>query len=294
MKRKLFLCTLTTFWCLSLLPYDQNTVNAEVNQEVTSNDSSKEVIIATLDKKELDELEKFRGKIVDNLKQSDDISKDLPDLMESDENILSNKISQVTSETSVKNVVIITNAPQETYNLNEDTSITFDDTTITTNVFKEEEEKEATEQEEAAFDEETADETILGQLENFVSPKVHAASTKTKVGSMHLTVHDSTLTFYKLFDAHISAEFTYNGTKVTARRTSNYVKGKPGVPFMQITNQHSAVQKPSSKRRIAYQSADVKFGINVFDNGLSFGDAYVKVMVDCNQKGKMLPTYIKH
>ncbi len=50
----------------------------------------------------------------------------------------------------------------------------------------------------------------------------------------------------------IEAEFTYNGSKVTASRTHNYTKTHLGsLGTWKIKNKKSGVQKPSNKRRIA-------------------------------------------
>ena len=91
---------------------------------------------------------------------------------------------------------------------------------------------------------------------NFIKSVEAATKSKTKEVTYKKYVTDSIIKSWKTAVYYISCEFTYNGTKVTARRTGNYVKPQ-GVVLNALyctVDKESAVQKPSSKRRIAYVS----------------------------------------
>ncbi|UTR13201.1 hypothetical protein MM221_11105 [Salipaludibacillus sp. LMS25] len=92
----------------------------------------------------------------------------------------------------------------------------------------------------------------------------------------------------KLVTAYVSCEFTYNGSKVTARRTGNYMKAH--IPLIDTYEKKSAVQKPSSKRRIAYQEGYATFGATYKGNGIKFQARYLRVELECNEKGKIKKT----
>lgn len=67
----------------------------------------------------------------------------------------------------------------------------------------------------------------------------------------------------------VLAHFTYNGAKVTAQTTENYVKvnGISGVVWS-VHNKKNGVQKPSIKKRVVYQQATAKLGLTYKGNGL--------------------------
>ena len=97
-----------------------------------------------------------------------------------------------------------------------------------------------------------------------------ATKSKTKEVTYKKYVTDSIIKSWKTAVYYISCEFTYNGTKVTARRTGNYVKPQ-GVVLNALyctVDKESAVQKPSSKRRIAYVSGTLEGGIQIKGTGL--------------------------
>ena len=59
---------------------------------------------------------------------------------------------------------------------------------------------------------------------NFIKSVEAATKSKTKEVTYKKYVTDSIIKSWKTAVYYISCEFTYNGTKVTARRTGNYVK----------------------------------------------------------------------
>lgn len=68
---------------------------------------------------------------------------------------------------------------------------------------------------------------------------------------------------------YIAAEFTYNGSIVTARRTGNYMKTEKisGI-LVSVHGEKSAVQKPSKSRRIAFQEGTTTLGFTYKGNDL--------------------------
>lgn len=85
-----------------------------------------------------------------------------------------------------------------------------------------------------------------------------------------------------------SAKFTYNGAKVTAQTTENYVKvnGISGVVWS-VHNKKNGVQKPSIKKRVVYQQATAKSGLTIKGNGLVVEETYIRVNLECNHLGKV-------
>lgn len=89
-------------------------------------------------------------------------------------------------------------------------------------------ENEATSEEEKLLREEDSNESIVSSIKDFgetvfCGKKVYAASSKTVSARHTRTVYDK-VSGNKLFTAGIGAKFTYNGAKVTAQTTENYVK----------------------------------------------------------------------
>ncbi len=89
-------------------------------------------------------------------------------------------------------------------------------------------ETEATSEEEKLLREEDSNESIVSSIKDFgetvfFGKKVYAASSKT-VSARHTRTVYAKVSGNKLFTAGIGAKFTYNGAKVTAQTTENYVK----------------------------------------------------------------------
>ncbi|MDY0407078.1 hypothetical protein P5G51_018630 [Virgibacillus sp. 179-BFC.A HS] len=115
--------------------------------------------------------------------------------------------------------------------------------------------------------------------------KVSAAASKTKSASHSRTKYSWYGT--KLFTAKIAAKFTYNGSKVTAYRTENYIKRHFDGGIWSVYDKHSAIQKPSTKKRVAYQDGTASWGLSIKGVGLVFDETYIRVNVECNQNGKI-------
>ena len=122
---------------------------------------------------------------------------------------------------------------------------------------------------------------------NFIKSVEAATKSKTKEVTYKKYVTDSIIKSWKTAVYYISCEFTYNGTKVTARRTGNYVKPQ-GVVLNALyctVDKESAVQKPSSKRRIAYVSGTLEGGIQIKGTGLIVDRFWGRAEIECNSKG---------
>lgn len=107
-------------------------------------------------------------------------------------------------------------------------------------------------------------------------------------------MNDTLIKSLKVGEYYISCEFTYNKKKVTARRTGNYVKAK-GIAHAvtRIKGVSSAVQKPNSKRRIAYVGGTIEAGVYVAGVGLTIDSYWARLNIECNQNGTIKKSY-KH
>ncbi|MST80073.1 hypothetical protein FYJ61_06305 [Lactobacillus equicursoris] len=136
----------------------------------------------------------------------------------------------------------------------------------------------------------------VNALSNQLSPMISltaASGTRTKNASNTVTCHDYFIKKWVLVTAHIAATFNYNPSKgtCTARRTSNYMKLGSFTPVLSVINTHSAVQKPSKSRRIAYQDGTISGKVTVF--GASLGkENYLRVNVECNSHGTIKKSHL--
>jgi hypothetical protein len=217
----------------------------------------------TLTKSEKEEVIEEQTVVVDKLSDVNisELSKpDLDELMKNvlEENydttteIISEQIKEQSGGTKGEVYEIDININPETYALSDDASITFDGELVALDIFSESEEKVCD------FDAEENNIGIGAKVFDFFIPSVYAASgNKTKTASHTRHIYDSTLTSWAVVTAYINAEFTYNTSNktVTAIRRGNYMKtnGIAGI-LANVYNTSSAVQKPSTSRRIAYQS----------------------------------------
>ncbi|WP_321282965.1 hypothetical protein [Exiguobacterium profundum] len=176
------------------------------------------------------------------------------------------------------NVTLDTNLDTETYEINDNLSVTFDDNFIIVDEWNESDEIES---------EEDVEPNFFSFIQNIFSSPVQAAGTsKIKNASNSRSIYDARATSWKLVTAYISAEFTYNGTTVTARRTGSYMKTENGGgALIDIVDKKSEVQKPSSSRRVAYQEGTAIMGLTVKGHGLRLQERYLRVNVECNAKG---------
>ena len=172
----------------------------------------------------------------------------------------------------------------EKYNkIDDDKEVNFQGTTVSVDVL-EEKDKVTNELE----DESEGLESALNFIKsNFIKSVEAATKSKTKEVTYKKYVTDSIIKTWKTAVYYISCEFTYNGTKVTARRTGNYVKPQ-GVVLNALyctVDKESAVQKPSSKRRIAYVSGTLEGGIQIKGTGLIVDRFWGRAEIECNSKG---------
>lgn len=176
------------------------------------------------------------------------------------------------------NVNLDTNLATETYEINDNLSVTFDDNFIIVDEWNESDEIES---------EEDVEPNFFSFVQNiFFNPVQAAGTSKIKNASNSRSIYDARATSWKLVTAYISTEFTYNGTTVTARRTGNYMKTENGGGVLiDIVDKKSEVQKPSSSRRIAYQEGTAILGLTVKGHGLKLQERYLRVNVECNAKG---------
>ncbi|MBP1040940.1 hypothetical protein I6N95_07980 [Vagococcus sp. BWB3-3] len=186
-------------------------------------------------------------------------------------------------EPTIFEISLETNVPVETYEITENISVTFDTNLIIVDEFQESEEQEAPtmiEEDELAF-------SPLKFIDSLIFKEALAApKSRIKNASHTRHIYDVTAKKWKIVTAYISSEFTYNGIKVTARRTGNYMKsnGIAGT-FIKISGTSSAVQKPSSKRRVAYQSGVAKIGITIKGVSVVWDTKYLRVNVEANHNG---------
>ena len=167
--------------------------------------------------------------------------------------------------------------------IDDDKEVNFQGTTVSVDVL-EEKDKVTNELE----DESEGLESALNFIKsNFIKSVEAATKSKTKEVTYKKYVTDSIIKSWKTAVYYISCEFTYNGTKVTARRTGNYVKPQ-GVVLNALyctVDKESAVQKPSSKRRIAYVSGTLEGGIQIKGTGLIVDRFWGRAEIECNSKG---------
>lgn len=185
-----------------------------------------------------------------------------------------------------KSVELETNIESETFEINKNLSVTFDDNLVIVDEFKESEEREV--------DENTDDLNLFTFVDNLFFDKAYAAtSKKIKNASHSRSIYDTAVKSLKLVTAYIGAEFTYDGKKVTARRTGNYMKTNhvAGI-LIDIVEKKSAVQKPSSSRRIAYQEGSAILGFTIKGHGLKLQEKYLRVNVESNAKGTITKSSI--
>lgn len=172
---------------------------------------------------------------------------------------------------------------KKTYKIDDDKEVNFQGTTVSVDVL-EEKDKVTNELE----DESEGLESALNFIKsNFIKSVEAATKSKTKEVTYKKYVTDSIIKSWKTAVYYISCEFTYNGTKVTARRTGNYVKPQ-GVVLNALyctVDKESAVQKPSSKRRIAYVSGTLEGGIQIKGTGLIVDRFWGRAEIECNSKG---------
>lgn len=236
-----------------------------------------------LTKKEIKEELAYQKQLVEELKSADDNEeKIVKEYLEDNDNAIANKIGN--SEESPEFIDI--------YIINDETQLVFTDTEVMLDTTEMSNENEATSEEEELLREKDSNESVISSIKEFgetviFGQKVHAAASKT-VSARHTRTVYAKISGNKLFTAGIGAKFTYNGAKVTAQTTENYVKvnGISGVAWS-VHNKKNGVQKPSTKKRVVYQQATAKSGITYKGNGLVVEEKYIRVNLECNHLGKV-------
>jgi len=188
------------------------------------------------------------------------------------------------------NVLINNKEFKNEYKIDDNSIIEFNSNGIILDSLEESPEKEATEP--INDEENTAFTKIKDKVVNtlFGESVAAASSTKTKSASNSRIAYSVYGT--KLFEAKIGADFTYDGTKVTAQRTINYIKKYFDGGLWSVYDKESAVQKPSDKKRVAYQSGTASWGLSVYGVGIVIQERYIRVNVACDEKGNITKSSI--
>lgn len=277
--------------CSSYPVYAKDT-SANQKQEISVELSSKEK------KKVLLEQEVIVERIKRADPNSDDFSEKMDKIVKEDYNTIDQAIENKAKKQDISlNYLceVETNVEDQTYNIDKNTSVIFSDSSVCVDVINEKEREATAEEENSLEEEETNNFSPLAFLKSHFITPVHAASkSKTKEVEYRRYVTDTLIKSLKVGEYYISCEFTYNKKKVTARRTGNYVKAK-GIAHSvtRIKGVGSAVQKPSSKRRIAYVSGTIEVGVYVAGVGLTIDSYWARLNIECNQNGTIKKSY-KH
>ncbi|MFJ7849939.1 hypothetical protein ACIQXR_13920 [Peribacillus sp. NPDC097224] len=258
----------------------ENTVQAQNNDDIKIkfNNSERKKIIIDRENiiSEIEEKTKTSSKSVNSI-----ISQTLKENTQETLNKGIEKKLKTINHDLHKSIELETNIEPETFEINENLSVTFDDNFVIVDEFKESAEREV---------DENTDLNLFTFVDNLFVDKAYAATSKKKIknASHSRSIYDTAIKSLKLVTAYIGAEFTYDGKKVTARRTGNYMKTEnvAGI-LIDVVEKKSAIQKPSSSRRIAYQEGSAILGFTVKGHGLKLQEKYLRVNVESNAKGKI-------
>ena len=166
------------------------------------------------------------------------------------------------------------------YEITDNILITFTTTEIFVDSFSESEEEIVTNLEELKEFEQASDEyarenKFITFLKNtFSVPMVNASGSTRRKTATHSKTYYAKALGQKVITVGIGAEFTYNGTTVTARTTENYTKTH------------------CKSRRIAYQDATFVQGLTIEGNGFVFQSRYLRANIESNQHGRISRTSI--
>lgn len=271
------------------------------NGSVVSAEGSHELFeigIQDLDvsKQDLRIAEKEEIELVTDLKSADteDYDDIIQDFMDESDTSLPSSAEDYINESNVESDIIYDETLTNEYEINDDKLVTITPTEVYVETIEASEEAIVTDSEEIADFEEEASEQVEEE-KNYISKvldkifsgdKVSAAAKTKRRTVTHTVTYYARLLGQKVVTVGIGAEFTYNGSKVTARTTEHYTKthfGSLGV--WQLKSSKNGVQTPSNKRRVAYQEATFVEGITVKGNGLVFQSRYLRASIDCNQNG---------
>lgn len=196
-------------------------------------------------------------------------------------------------ETKDEDNIIFENSLIDEYKIDEETVITITPTEVILDSFEESDETLVTDSDELQeFNKLTKANNLKSKIFSFYNNSVFSPITVNASRGTRRKTASHSRTYYaralgqKVVSVGIGAEFTYNGSGVTARTTHNYAKIHPGsLGTWQRKNRKNGVQKPSSKRRVAYQQATFVQGLTYKGNGLGFQSRYLRANVECNHNG---------
>lgn len=254
--------------------------------------SSKEKKKVFLEQKEVVE------KIKKENPNSDDFAEKMDKIVKEDYNTIDHVVENKAEKQAIPlNCVseVETNVEDQIYQIDKNTTVIFSDSSVCVDLINEKERNATLDEEKSLENDESNNIGPVAFIKNcFITP-VHAASkSKTKEVEYRRYVTDTLIKSLKGGEYYISCEFTYNKKKVTARRTGHYVKAKGIVnAISRIKGVSSAVQKPSSKRRIAYVSGTIEAGIYVAGHGVTLDSYWARLNIECNQNGTV-KKYYKH
>lgn len=247
-------------------------------------------------KQDLKAAEKEENELVTELKDasSEDYDTIVDDFMEESDTALPSIAENYLNENDIEDDFTYDETLINEYKIDENNLVTITPTEIYLETIEASEEEVVTDQKEIEkFEEESAkqaeeEKSYISQILDkiFSGDVVQAAAKTNRRTATHTATYYARLLGQKVVTVGIGAEFTYNGSTVTARTTEHYTKthwGSLGV--WQLKSSKNGVQTPSKSRRIAYQEANFVEGITYKGNGLSFQSRYLRASLDCNQNG---------
>lgn len=275
---------------ISITPVIANTENNTVN-------IAEEDIDLTIS--ELEENTTQNKELVEILQDAEEVDYDsyiVEFMEESDEPLLDNVIDYLEDNFDDEDDIdiIYDDNLVEEYSIDENHFITFTPTEIFVDSFFETTEEIVTDKEELEKFNQEDNDYVLNNIflkflkDTFSMPTVNAKGQTKRKQATHSRTYYAKLLGQKVVTVGIGVEFTYNGSKVTARTTQNYTKthwGSLGV--WQLKSKKNGIQKPSNKRRIAYQEATFAEGFTIKGNGLAFQTRYLRANIEGNHNGKI-------
>ena len=175
---------------------------------------------------------------------------------------------------------IDSNLPEKTYDLDDQTSVTFRENLVQIDILEEEPETRPSRGRKA----------LIGKLARLVAEPCYAASDeKSKKASCKTIIYDAH-TGWKCFTVYVKARFTYSKSArtCTVSTLSHYAKkSSPATIFSSVHDTEYTVEKPSKKSRTCRQSGYIRTGVTIKGVGLVTSDYYACAALTCNYKGKI-------
>lgn len=246
---------------------DLTEVSTSEKNEIQEEETSLIESLKTADKSE------YEGVITDFVNNNNDTVAEVVE-----ENIADNPVYTETP------IVEFSDEMVESYEIDPETSVTF----TPTDVYLE----KVDVSDEISVDEENMTEDSLEipvakSIKNYLfGEPAYAAYKARRKTATHTRTKYGKVSGVRVYSAVIGAEFTYNGAKVTARTTKQYITNHNGSGIVvKIKSQKNGVQAPSKTRRIAYKEANMIHGITYKGHGIIWKTDYIRVNVECNQHG---------